>query len=100
MLNKIVFIVHHGLIRPHDGARILHSCASITGLTLLRELPSTTVVVQGLIKSNDMANGHHFLVRTFEPFGEIVDASIAPHNRGFGKLSVIRDHRAPTLLLS
>jgi hypothetical protein len=76
--------VHHGLLEPYDCARILHGCASIAGLTLIKELPNTTVVVQGLLKTNDVAHGHHFLVTAFEPFGDIVDASIAPKNRGFG----------------
>ena len=84
MLNKIVFIVHRGLIRPNDGARILHACATIVGLPLLKELPNTTVTIQGLIKSNDLAHGHQLLVEAFSPFGDIVDASIAPQNRGFG----------------
>jgi hypothetical protein len=85
MLNKIVLIVHHGLLTPHDGARILHGCASIVGLSLLKELPNNTVVIQGLITTNELAHGHHLLVSAFEQFGEIVDASIAPQNRGFGK---------------
>jgi hypothetical protein len=85
MLNKIVLIVHHGLLTPHDGARILHGCASIVGLSLLKELPNNTVVIQGLIPTNELAHGHHLLVSAFEQFGEIVDASIAPQNRGFGK---------------
>jgi len=84
LMKTIVFIVHHGLIRPHDGARILHGCASIIGLSLLEEVPNTTIVVQGLIKSNDLAQGHHLLVSAFESFGDIVDAAIAPCNRGFG----------------
>jgi hypothetical protein len=83
-LNKVILLVHHGLLEPHDCARILHGCASIAGLTLIKELPNTTVVVQGLLKTNDVAHGHHFLVTAFEPFGDIVDASIAPKNRGFG----------------
>ena len=85
MLNKIVLIVHHGLLTPHDGARILHGCASIVGLSLLKELPNNTVVIQGLIPTDELAHGHHLLVSAFEQFGEIVDASIAPQNRGFGK---------------
>lgn len=89
MLNKIVQIVHHGLIRPHDGARILHGCASIADLPLKKELPNTIVAIHGLIKTNDLANGHHLLVEAFEPFGDIVDASIAPQNRGFGKLLLL-----------
>ena len=90
MLNKIVFVVHHGLIRPHDGARILHGCASIVGLPLMKELPNTTVAVHGLIKTNELADGHRLLVEAFEPFGDIVDASIAPRNRGFGKILLSR----------
>ncbi len=85
MINKIVLIVHHGLLTPHDGARILHGCASIVGLTLLKELPNTTVVIQGLMSTNEVAHGHHLLVSAFEQFGEIVDASICPQNRGFGQ---------------
>jgi len=84
LMKTIVFIVHHGLIRPHDGARILHGCASIIGLSLLEDVPNTTIAVQGLIKSNDLAQGHHLLVSAFESFGDIVDAAIAPCNRGFG----------------
>jgi hypothetical protein len=83
-LTKVILLVHHGLLEPHDCARILHGCASIVGLKLIRELPNTTVAVQGLLKTNDVAQGHHLLVTAFEPFGEIVDASIAPKNRGFG----------------
>ena len=78
LLNKIVSIVHHGLIRPHDGARILHTCASIVGLPLLKEVPNTIVTVEGLIKSNDAARVQQLLFETFSPFGDIVDASIAP----------------------
>ena len=89
MLNKIVSTVHHGLVRPRDGARILHGCASIIGLTLIQELPNTTLVVQGLVKTNDLAKGHGVLVNSFAPFGDVVDASIAPQNRGFGKLHLI-----------
>lgn len=88
MLNKVVFIVHHGLVRPHDGARILHGCASLTGLSLIKELPNTTVAIQGLLKTNDLAQGHNMLVETFAPFGDIIDASIAPQNRGFGMLHI------------
>lgn len=89
MVNKIVYIVHHGLIRPQDGARILHSSASIIGLPLIRELRRNVLIVQGLVKSNDLAVGHDMLVQTFSPFGDILDASIAPQNRGFGKENII-----------
>ena len=85
MVNSIVFIVHRGWIRPHDGARILRSCASIIGMPLSKGMPTNALAITGLIKSNDAARGHHLLVEAFGSFGDIVDASIAPINRGFGK---------------
>mmetsp|Transcript_11519 Transcript_11519/g.24950 ORF Transcript_11519/g.24950 Transcript_11519/m.24950 type:complete len:546 (+) Transcript_11519:563-2200(+) len=98
MLHKIVFIVHHGLIRPLDGARILHACASIVRLPLLKELPKTTVAVQRLRKSNDLAKGHHLLVEAFSPYGDIIDASIAPHNRGFGFVRFVQPKSVEAVL--
>ena len=83
VLNKVVLLVHHGLLEPHDCTRILHGCASIVGLTLLKELPNTTVAVQGLLKTNNLVQGHHLLVTTFEQFGEIADGKepiVCPFN--------------------
>ena len=99
MMNRIVFIVHHGLIRPHDGARILHSCASIMGLSLLKDLPNTTVVIQGLIKSNELSKAHDLLVKAFEEFGDIVDAAIAPNNRGFGFVRFVESESVDAVML-
>ncbi|KAL9182880.1 hypothetical protein ACHAXT_004159 [Thalassiosira profunda] len=90
LLNKVVFIVHHGLIRPNDGARILHGCACIVGMPLLKEPPNTTIAIYGLVSTNDVAQGHHILVETFAPFGDIVDASVAPQYRGFGFVRFVR----------
>ena len=88
MLNRIVQIVHRGLIRPHDGARLLHGCASILDMQLLREIPKTIVAIRGLRKTNDLAQGHDFLVKSLNTYGEIIDASISPKNKGFGKFPV------------
>ena len=85
MLNRIVQIVHRGLIRPQDGARLIHGCASILDMRLLRELPNTIVVIRGLRKTNDLAQGHHFLVKSLGMYGDIIDASISPKNKGFGE---------------
>lgn len=98
VMNKVVLLVHHGLLEPYDCARILHGCASIVGLTLLKELPNTTVAVQGLLKTNDLVQGHHLLVTTFEQFGEIVDASIAPQNRGFGFVRFLQSESVEAVL--
>ena len=88
MLNRIVQIVYWGLIRPHDGARLLHGCASILDMQLLREIPKTIVAIRGLRKTNDLAQGHDFLVKSLNTYGEIIDASISPKNKGFGKFPV------------
>jgi len=53
-------------------------------MRLLRDLPNTNVLVNGLRKTNDLSQGHHFLAEKFAVFGDIEDASIAPNNRGFG----------------
>lgn len=98
MLNKIGRIVHHGLIRPHDGARILHGCASIVNMPLINEYENTTVGVYGLVKTNDVARGNHLLVETFGPFGDIVDASIAPQNKGFGFVRFVQSESVREVL--
>lgn len=92
MLNRIVQIVHRGLIRPHDGARLLHGCASILDMQLLREIPKTIVAIRGLRKTNDLAQGHDFLVKSLSTYGEIIDASISPKNKGFGKFPIKDTH--------
>jgi len=98
MLNRIVQIVHRGLIRPHDGARLLHGCASILNMQLLRELPHTIVAIRGLRKTNDLAQGHHFLVKSLAAYGEIIDASISPKNKGFGFVRFVQPHSVTSLM--
>ncbi|KAL7514626.1 hypothetical protein ACHAXN_012636 [Cyclotella atomus] len=98
MLNRVVQIVHRGLIRPSDGARLLHGCASILEMQLLRELPRTTVVVRGLRKTNDLAQGHHSLVKSFGCYGDIVDASISPKNKGFGFVRFVQPQSVVALM--
>ena len=90
-MNRIALIVYHGLILPYAGARILQACASIIDMPLLKELPDNEILVQGLIKSDDVAQGCTHLMDAFSPFGEIVDVSTAPQNRGFGEWRSISD---------
>lgn len=98
MLYRIVQIVHRGLVRPSDGARLLHGCASILEMQLLRELPGTIVAVRGLRKTNDLAQGHHFLVKSFGVYGDIVDASISPKNKGFGFVRFVQPQSVTALM--
>ncbi|EED93799.1 predicted protein [Thalassiosira pseudonana CCMP1335] len=98
MLYKIVLIVHHGLIRPNDGARLLQGCASVLGLHLLKEPPKTTLIIRGLRKTNDLAQGHHFLLKEFAPYGDVVDASICPKNKGFGFVRFVQPKSAKAVL--
>lgn len=98
MLNRIVQIVHRGLIRPQDGARLIHGCAAILDMRLLRELPSTTVVIRGLRKTNNLAQGHHFLVQSLGIYGDIIDASISPKNKGFGFVRFVQPQSVATLM--
>ncbi len=73
-----------GMISPLQGGQLVHSCATILGLDLLQELPGKTLIITGMRKTNDLAQGHNFLVKAFKPFGRIEEAAIAPNNHGFG----------------
>mmetsp|Transcript_18139 Transcript_18139/g.32851 ORF Transcript_18139/g.32851 Transcript_18139/m.32851 type:complete len:1071 (-) Transcript_18139:185-3397(-) len=84
ILNRIVITVMFGMTSPLQGAQIVHGCAAILGLDLLKQLPVTTLVITGMRKTNDLAQGHNFIVKAFKTFGTIEEAAIAPNNRGFG----------------
>jgi len=84
ILNRIVISVMFGMTSPLQGAHLVHACATILGLDLLKELPQTTLVITGMRKTNDLAQGHNFILKAFKPFGKIEEAAIAPNNRGFG----------------
>ena len=86
LLNKIVNLVFYGSIPPLQGYQIVHGCATIVGLPLVQSLPQTTLIIQGMLKTNDLALGQRCIRRAFNPFGEIESAAIAPNNRGFGEI--------------
>ena len=77
-----------GMTSPLQGATIVHACATILGLDLSKQLPQTTLVITGMRKTNDLTQGHNFIVKAFKLFGKIDEAAIAPNNRGFGKYLV------------
>lgn len=85
LLNKIVNLVFYGSIPPLQGYQIVHGCATVVGLPLVQSLPQTTLVIQGMLKTNDLALGRRCIRRAFNQFGEIESIAIAPNNRGFGK---------------
>mmetsp|Transcript_1026 Transcript_1026/g.2203 ORF Transcript_1026/g.2203 Transcript_1026/m.2203 type:complete len:680 (+) Transcript_1026:297-2336(+) len=84
VLNRIVVTTMLGMINPLQGAQLIHGCAAILGLDLMRQPLGTTLVIAGMRKTNDLAQGHNFIVKAFKPFGKIEEAAIAPNNRGFG----------------
>lgn len=73
------------MISPQQASQLVHACATILGLELLQEIPEKTLIITGMRKTNDVAQGHSFIVKAFKPFGKIEEAAIAPNNRGFGK---------------
>lgn len=81
--------VMFGMTSPLTGANLVHACATILGLDLMEELPQKTLVITGMRKTNDLAQGHNFIVKAFKPFGKIEEAAIAPNNRGFGTYSLL-----------
>ena len=85
VLNRIVITVVYGMTNPMQGVHIVHSCATILGLDLTKELPPTTLVITGMRKTNDLEQGHKYIIKAFKPFGKIEEAAISPNNRGFGE---------------
>jgi len=85
ILNRLVITVMFSMISPLQGAQLAHACATILGLDLYKDLLGTTLVITGMRKTNDLAQGHNFIVKAFKTFGSIEDAAIAPNNRGFGE---------------
>lgn len=85
LLKRLVVTVMLRIIPPYQGANIVHSCATILGLVLLKKPSDTTLVILGMRKTNTFKQGYNFIVKAFMRFGEIEEAAIAPNNHGFGK---------------
>ena len=85
MLNRLVSLVFYGSIPPLQGSQIAHGCATIIGLPLVRVLPQTTIVIQGMLKTNNLSLGQRCIRKAFNCFGEIESAAIALENHGFGE---------------
>ena len=45
------------IIPPLQGANIVHSCATILGLDLLKKPPEKTLVITGMRKTNTLEQG-------------------------------------------
>lgn len=69
---------------PVQAARLAHGCAAILGLELIKELPQTILVIQGMRKMSELDQGKKVIIDAFKPFGDIEDAAIVP-SRGFGE---------------
>lgn len=89
ILDKMVATVRRGIICPNDGTTAIHSCATMLGLPLEKELPINTVIVTSLRKTNNLPDGRFHLVEAFKQFGNIESVAIASSNRGFGKFQIM-----------
>ncbi|EJK47453.1 hypothetical protein THAOC_33818, partial [Thalassiosira oceanica] len=90
MPNRIAMKVVYGVTNPMQGVHIVHACATILGLDLKKELPPTTLVITGMRKTNDLEQGHKYIIKAFKPLGKIEEAAISPNNRGFGFVRFIK----------
>mmetsp|Transcript_7246 Transcript_7246/g.13157 ORF Transcript_7246/g.13157 Transcript_7246/m.13157 type:complete len:344 (+) Transcript_7246:184-1215(+) len=84
VLNIIVITVMRGTIRPIEGAPLVHGCAAILGLGLMKELPMTTLIITGMRETRDLTQGRDFILDAFRSFGTIEDVAIAPNDHKFG----------------
>ena len=85
LLNRLVSLVFYGSIPPLQGSQIAHGCATIIGLPLVRVLKQTTIIIQGMLKTNNLSLGQRCIRKAFSRFGEIESAAIALENHGFGE---------------
>ena len=76
----MVASVRHGVLGPEEASRSIHECAALLGLQLATEIPIETLIVTGMRKTVTAAD----LVDAFSEFGEILEAAVAPNQRGFG----------------
>ncbi len=84
ILNRVVLSVLFQISNPVQAARLAHGCAAILGLELIKELPQTVLVIQGMRKMSELDQGKQIIIDAFKNFGDIEDAAIVP-SRGFGK---------------
>lgn len=79
--------VHRGVILSDDATRTIHECATMLGLPLETELPNNVLLITSLRKSNSLEDGRFYLRETFNEFGQIETAALAPRNHGFGEIT-------------
>jgi len=92
-LNLMVANVRHGIVSPEDASRTIHGCAALLGLQLEEDIPETTLIITGMIKSVSRDD----VIEAFKKFGEIDNAAVSSEKRGFGVVrftSKIYAHRA------
>lgn len=87
LLNKVVAFVRRGLILSDDATRTIHECATMLGLPIETELPDNVLLITSLRKSNSLEDGRFYLRETFNEFGQIERAALAPRNHGFGEIT-------------
>lgn len=83
----MIATVENKIISPFDGSRIIHECCALLGLPLEEEIPKTTLIVTGMVKtatSEDLKDG-------FKEFGEIEAVAVAGGERGFGTFKLLID---------
>mmetsp|Transcript_33959 Transcript_33959/g.49738 ORF Transcript_33959/g.49738 Transcript_33959/m.49738 type:complete len:96 (+) Transcript_33959:2114-2401(+) len=79
-LNKMVASVRYGVIPPEDASRTIHGCAAMLGVPLAQDISETALIVTGMRKMVKRAD----MIYSFQEFGEIDYAAVAPNARGFG----------------
>jgi len=82
-IQTMIVTVEKNIIAPADGSRIIHECCALLGLPLEIDIPKTTLIVTGMVKtatSEDLMDG-------FREFGDIEGIAVAGGEKGFGKHS-------------
>jgi len=77
---KMVSYVQQEILDPDSASHIVHGCTALLGMELAKELPETTIIVTGMVKTCSKDD----LVDVFKKLGGIQDAAVADNARGFG----------------
>lgn len=82
-MNKMLKTVQHDIISDDDATRTIHNCAAMLGLSnvnIAEDIPETALIITGMRKTVTTDD----VILSFQEFGDIRHAAVAPKSRGFG----------------
>jgi len=82
ILNRMVASVRYGVLPASDASRTIHESAALLGLPLSHALPTSTLIISGMMKTGRLET----MRAALGIYGDIDTAALASRERGFGIL--------------